>query len=298
MIRDILSNIMFCIESESALGKSMKSSKNVYLLHFLFIFNLFPATSVAPHTQTNYCGKIRTQTSSLNSNTSKSSLLGNITICRSQKLYFRTSIGLFQVSSIDYGGRLLTISHSSCSSSLQYVSPLAVTAGFPSTPEPNSLLLFNCSSRRDNISPFVRNCRGLNKCGETASMSSLIQEDEIKPYPCLIIDDLQKVDKGFHPKDLNCSHYSWVYKNSSEIGDYEGYKLGTRMSFDIPGHVPDLCKECEKPNGNCGVGLKCICHARECKDKIISKGRSINSIGTFLFALLSITVVIAIFIDV
>ncbi|CAJ1956092.1 unnamed protein product [Sphenostylis stenocarpa] len=40
--------------------------------------------------------------------------------------------------------------------------------------------------------------------------------------------------------------------------------LGTWMSFDVPNHVEDLCKECEKPNGDCGVGLKCLCHAKEC----------------------------------
>ncbi|KAK7335649.1 hypothetical protein VNO80_27599 [Phaseolus coccineus] len=92
-----------------------------------------------------------------------------------------------------------------------------------------------------------------------------IQEQENSPNSCLVIEDLQKVDKGFHPKHLNCSHYSWMHRSSSN-GEAEGYVLGTWMSFDVPNHVEDLCKECEKPKGNCGVGLKCLCHAKECSE--------------------------------
>lgn len=74
---------------------------------------------------------------------------------------------------------------------------------------------------------------------------------------------MQKVGKGFHPKHLNCSHYSWMHRSSSN-GEARGYELGTWMSFDVPkpNHVQYLCKECEKPNGNCGVGLNCLCHAK------------------------------------
>lgn len=87
-------------------------------------------------------------------------------------------------------------------------------------------------------------------------MSSRIQEHEKKPYSCLVIEDVQKVHKGFHPEHLNCSHYSWVHRSSS---GGEGYKMGTRMSFDInPDHVQNLCKDYDKRNGNCGVGLKCL----------------------------------------
>ncbi|XP_017424457.1 uncharacterized protein LOC108333503 isoform X1 [Vigna angularis] len=173
----------------------------------------------------------------------------------------RTSIGLFQVSSLDYNARSLTISNP-CSSSLHYISPLAVTAGFHSPPEPNSLLLFNCSSTIDSIPPFIRNAKGLlHNCGHAASTSSRIQEQEKNPNSCFVIEDLRKFNKDFHPKHLNCSHYSWMHRSSSN-GEAEGYVLGTWMSFDVPNHVEDLCKECEKPYRNCGVGLKFLCHAK------------------------------------
>ena len=243
---------------------NMKPFKKPHLLHCLLVFSVMLGSSIANHDQKNYCGNIRTQTPFLNPNPSTSSLLSSITLCRSQNLYFRTSLGLFQVSSVDFNGRLLTISHSSCSSSLQYVSPLAVTAGFPSPPEPNSLILFNCSSRRDPISPFMKNCTDSYKCDAVATSSSRIQEHEKNPYSCLVVEDLQKVDKGFHPQHLNCSHYSWAYKSSSDGEDREVFKFGARITFDIPAHVPDICKGCEKPNGTCGGGLNCLCHAKEC----------------------------------
>ncbi|KAL4359563.1 hypothetical protein AHAS_Ahas08G0089900 [Arachis hypogaea] len=105
----------------------------------------------------------------------------------------------------------------------------------------------------------MHGCIGLSKCGD--------QDHDVKmPYPCLIIEDLHKVEKGFHREDLNCSHYSWIR---------------TRMSFDIsPGHIRNSCKKCERPNGKCGRALKCFCHPKECKDKIIpQKSGSIKSIG-------------------
>lgn len=37
-----------------------------------------------------------------------------------------------------------------------------------------------------------------------------------------------------------------------------------KVTVDIPNHVADICKGCEKPDGNCGAGLKCLCHAKEC----------------------------------
>jgi hypothetical protein len=51
-------------------------------------------------------------------------------LCRSQKLYFRTSLGLFPASSINYASKTLTISHPSCSSSRHYISPSLLSAGF------------------------------------------------------------------------------------------------------------------------------------------------------------------------
>ena len=224
-------------------------TKKLHLLLVLLIFNLFFCTLATQNDHTNYCEETSNPNSSISS-----SLLGNLTLCKSKNLYFRTSLGLFPVASVDYNKRLLTISHSSCSSSsLQYVSPLAITAGFPSPPQPNSLLLFNCKITKQEyyISPFIRNCTGLlHKCGPADS--------------CLIVDDIEKVDKGFHPKDLNCSRYSWVHKTTSGIGEDGGYNTGIKVTFDIPAHVPDLCKDCRKSDESCGAGLKCVCHAKEC----------------------------------
>ncbi|XP_028808296.1 uncharacterized protein LOC114762864 [Neltuma alba] len=251
--------------------------KKFSILHSVLLFNLMlEFTCMAQHNHTNYCGEIMSQTSS---SSSSSSILNNITLCRSHNLYFRTSLGLFKVTSIDYNARTVTISHSS-SSSLQFVSPQAVTAGFPSPPESDSLLLFNCSIKRRNkniISPFLHNCRELYSS---------------KPYECLVVKDVHKIDKGFHPRHLNCSNYMWVHKSSSDVSNYGGYKLGTRISFDIPDHVPDLCKECEKPHGNCGAGLKCLCHTKECKDEILSSDGSISDIGNVFFSLLCIITVL------
>lgn len=84
--------------------------------------------------------------------------------------------------------------------------------------------------------------------------------------------------------------YRRVYRRSLSEEDYEGVDLGTRISFDIPDHVPNMCNECKKPNGNCGVGLKCICHANDCKDKVLSAATSLDTGINFLFPLLSIIV--------
>ncbi|XP_027348240.1 uncharacterized protein LOC113859741 [Abrus precatorius] len=260
---------------------NIKPFKKLHLFHSLLIFNIILCSSIPQNNHVNYCENIRTQTPFLNSNFS---IFGSITLCTSQNLYFRTSLGLFEVSSIDYTGILLTITHSSCSS-LQYVSPLAITAGFPS-PEPNSLVLFNCSSRKEPILPFMKNCRDLYKCEGATSPSFRTQEQEKYPYSCLVVEDLQKVDSDFHPEHLNCSHYSWVHRSTSHGGHNKGYKVGTRISVDIP-RVPEICKGCENPNGSCGAGLNCLCHPKECKDKVISKAMSIKSTGSVFSSFLS-----------
>jgi hypothetical protein len=234
------------------------------------MFNLFFTTSSSiaqDGRPTSFCGKIRIQAPFLNpSSNESSSLLHRMIQCKSQKLYFRTSLGLFPVSSINYTRKFLTISHRrSCSSSLHYVSPLLLSAGFPSPPLPNSLLLFNCSNKRHPISPFVGNCSLFHACG---AFSSEVQEQQEQPKvspSCLLVDDLERVGVGFDPKHLNCSHYSHIHRSlADDHHSYEGYELGTRISFDVPDHVPNPCDECEKPNGNCGVGLRCMCHPKEC----------------------------------
>ncbi|KAL5830910.1 hypothetical protein ACOSQ4_016264 [Xanthoceras sorbifolium] len=258
--------------------KYCKKLYHPYLVLLLIMIN-FLVTTISigsPHVPTRFCGKIQIPTPFLN----------RIILCRSEKLYFRTSLGLFPISSIDYTTKTLIISHSS-SSSKHYVSPSLLSAGFPPTPQyTNSLLLFNCSNNQRNhpMPTFIRNCSGLH----VHDASAASHDHEIDQHgSCLLVDDL---DMDFHPKDLNCSHYRRVHRRclleDKEVG------LGTRVSFDIPpNHVPDVCKECEKPNGNCGVGLRCICHAKQCKDKVINLSGSLNPTSNVLFSLLSSTAV-------
>ncbi|CAK8576326.1 unnamed protein product [Lathyrus sativus] len=60
-----------------------------------------------------------------------------------------------------------------------------------------------------------------------------------------------------------------------------------RISVNIPNHVPEICKGCQEPNGSCNAGLNCLCHPKECKDKVISKVGSIKSTGCVSFSLIS-----------
>lgn len=271
----------------------MQTGKKLHLLEtFLLMFNLFFTTSVTQDSPTSFCGKIRIQAPFLSSNSTDSSLLYRMVQCKSQKLYFRTSLGLFPISSINYTGKFLILSHRPCSSTVHYVSPLLLSAGFLPSPLPNSLMLFNCPKKGHPMSSSMRNCPRFYKCG---AFSSQVQEQEQPKghHSCLLIDDLEKLNVGFDPKDFNCSHYSHIHRSLVE-DNYEGYKLGTRISFDIPGHPPNPCDECQKPNGNCGVGLRCICHPRECKNKVISMGGSVEPFANVLSLLPLFLVVVSI----
>ncbi|KDP34382.1 hypothetical protein JCGZ_11265 [Jatropha curcas] len=261
----------------------------------LLILNLFFITCLSQHTSSILCGKIPIQIPFISSNSTVSSLLNHSMLCRSHKLYFRTSLGLFPVSSVNYTTKTLTISHPSRSSSQHFISPALLLAGFPTPLTPNSLLLFNCSSKNHPGTSFIGNCSRL----KAFAASSQNQEQELEvPYSCLLVNDIEKLDGGFHPKDLNCSHYRLVYRSSSKDDDYSEYELGSRISFDIPDHVPDICNECQKPNGNCGVGLRCICHPKECKDKVISIAGSVKQFGNnVLISVLSFIVIFVSFTD-
>ncbi|KAA8544205.1 hypothetical protein F0562_022159 [Nyssa sinensis] len=263
----------------------MQRLKRVHLLLVLLTLSFFIPTSIAQQTPISFCGKIRNGTPFFLQNSSvETSLLNRMVLCKSQKLYFRTSLGLFPISSIDYTSKLLTISHTTCSSSLHFISPSLLSAGFPPPPQPNSLILFNCSNQRNHLSRFLGNCTGFHGC----KACSQIQKQELEgTSSCLLVEDLGKLEKGFDPKDLNCSHYSPAYKNTTVDEDIKGFELGTRISFDIPDHVPNICDECEKPHGNCGVGLKCICHPKECKDKVISVAVTMHPFGNIILSLLS-----------
>ncbi|XP_031402917.1 uncharacterized protein LOC116212439 isoform X2 [Punica granatum] len=130
----------------------------------------------------------------------------------------------------------------------------------PSNPNTSLLLLFNCSLRIPESSSLAQDC-------------SLIRAaDEEAQYLCSYMGDIKK--PGIWPnsrKALNCSNYRSVYINSMDE-----YKLATRMSVHIPDHVPNLCDQCKNPGGHCGVGLKCICHPKECKEQLISRSGPSN----------------------
>ncbi|PIA39174.1 hypothetical protein AQUCO_02700389v1 [Aquilegia coerulea] len=263
--------------------------KNTNLLYFLYlILYLYPC--IAQPSTTSFCGKIRIQAPFSLQNTIESTPLSKILICKSQKVYFRTTLGLLQVSSIDYKAKTLTISHTSCSSSVHFISPSLLSAGFPSPSKLNSLLLFNCLSQRKPLSPVLHNCTTFYGC------KTLSKKQDDQPSSCWIVHDLENLEVGFDPKDLKCSHYKRVYRDSASTASNfsEGFKLGTVISFDIPDHVPNVCDECTKPQGNCGVGLRCICHPKECRDKVISKGAPMRPyVGVFLYFLVSTILVIS-----
>lgn len=237
----------------------MKILKKV-LLHVLLVLLSSLPTRMSQKTAISHCGKIRIQNQFFLQDSSQLFPLNHMLLCKAEKLYYRTTLGLFQVTSIDYKSKLLTVSHSYWSSACHFISPTVLAAGFPQPPQPNSLVLLNCSSQKSTPSAFT-SCSGLN--GYRGS-SMLHQQLAKGAFRCLVIEDAQKLDLDFHPKELNCTHYSRMYRKASVDDSNYGFELGTRISFDIPGHVPNPCDECKKPNGNCGIGLRCICHPKEC----------------------------------
>ncbi|XP_043708730.1 uncharacterized protein LOC122657974 [Telopea speciosissima] len=259
----------------------MQRGKEIGFLFFLALNLTLLSPSISHTIPTSFCGKIPIESPFSLQNLVESSPLHRLLLCKSEKLYFRTSIGLFLISSIDYRTKTLTISHSSCSRTLHFVSPSLLSAGFPSPPLPNSLLLFNCSRPTELTNPlpsFLKNCSHSYDCRALSET----QEQEKGNSSCFFIDDSEKLEVGFDPRDWNCSHYNRVYMGNSSD---EGFEMGTRISFEVPDHVPNICEECIKPHGNCGVGLRCICHANKCKDRVFSRGASIDPPGNILFSL-------------
>ncbi|KAI3461322.1 hypothetical protein Pfo_017985 [Paulownia fortunei] len=266
----------------------MQGLKKLHLLQILFLLKVFFPASVSQEAPVGYCGGLRIQAPFFHQNPSHSSLLRRMILCKSEKLYFRTSIGLFQISSIDYTDKLLTVSHSSCSSTFNFVSPQHLSAGFPPPSRPNSLVLLNCSNQSSDMSLFP--CNNTQESGCYGSSAKYDKQELGKGLSsCSVIDDVGKLEKSFHPKQLNCTHYSRVFKGS------ENYDLGTRISFDIPDHVPNPCNECEKPDGNCGVGLRCVCHPKKCKDKVISVGAVLKPCGNIRFYLVFFILMMGLF---
>jgi len=71
-----------------------------------------------------------------------------------------------------------------------------------------------------------------------------------------------------NPSELiTCRSGKLYFKTSTglfHVFGTEEVKLRARVSMEVEGHIPDLCIACERPNGNCGVALRCLCHPKEC----------------------------------
>ncbi|XP_073144197.1 uncharacterized protein [Henckelia pumila] len=252
--------------------------QNLNKLHLLLLFlHIFePSSSKSHEIPPTHCGNIVIQEPFSAQNPTNSSIISNhMILCKSGKLYLRTTIGLFPVSSVDYSAKLLTVSHTYCSSTSNFISPHHLFAGFPSPPSSNSLILLNCSKKVQRIrSSSCDNQTYLDHgCGDLSVKGS--------SFPCLAIDDFESLGESFDPyKEMDCTHYRRVYRNAGER-----LEMGTQIGFGIPDHVPNPCDQCEKPDGNCGVGLRCICHPKKCKDKVISVGAVLNPFGNIFFSM-------------
>ncbi|XP_042041867.1 uncharacterized protein LOC121787249 [Salvia splendens] len=243
----------------------MKGFKKLNLLLLLLPINmviLVCASQAIPNKS--YCGSIKIQQPLINQNSS--SLVSQLFLCKSKKLYFRTSIGLFKIQSINYTNKLIIISHTSSSPTSHFVSPSRLSAGFPPPPASNSLILLNCSNRSSDVT--------LTPC-DNVTLAIYRKQEAQEVSSCSVIDD---TDQKLDPKQMGCTRYSRVYAAAGGGGEFE---LGTTISFDIPDHVPDPCNECEKPYGNCGVGLRCACHPKKCRDKVISAA-ALRPYGVYL----------------
>ncbi|GLJ49918.1 hypothetical protein SUGI_1061300 [Cryptomeria japonica] len=194
---------------------------------------------------------------------------------KAQKVNLRTTYGLFEVQGIDYKTQTMTISDPSMStcSSLNPITHqhFSMDSVLPPTPH-NTILLLNCplalasSGLCKNISQILtaslpgflseschKHCGVGLKEPEQGSYSS-------SSLPCCATDFERLGNRSLG--ELQCKHYVNVY------GGVEGSKwgYGIRLSFNLPDQIPDvrLCDECDKQDGNCGIGIKCICHPHEC----------------------------------
>ncbi|KAL8029650.1 hypothetical protein ABFX02_14G239000 [Erythranthe guttata] len=132
--------------------------------------------------------------------------------------------------------------------------------------------------------PFLHN----NK--ENSSLLLICKSDKLYFRTTLGGLLLQVSSIDYTHKHLTISHTSSSFSNNKSnyninVRGLVEEQLGTRISFDIPDHVPNPCNECEKPYGNCGVGLRCVCHPKQCRDKVISGGAVMKPCSDVLLVL-------------
>lgn len=68
-------------------------------------------------------------------------------------------------------------------------------------------------------------------------------------------------------KLITCRSGKLYFKTSTglfHVSGTEEVKSRARVSMEVEGHIPDVCIACERPDGNCGVALRCLCHPKEC----------------------------------
>ncbi|KAG7633305.1 hypothetical protein ISN44_As03g035980 [Arabidopsis suecica] len=102
-----------------------------------------------------------------------------------------------------------------------------------------------------------------------------------------------------NPSELiTCRSGKLYFKTSTglfHVSGTEEVKLRARVSMEVEGHIPDLCIACERPNGNCGVALRCLCHPKECKNKVINFGTKSRALSGNIQQLLPLLLLLAMF---
>eukprot|EP00252_Welwitschia_mirabilis_P015482 TRINITY_DN3402_c0_g1_i1.p1 TRINITY_DN3402_c0_g1~~TRINITY_DN3402_c0_g1_i1.p1 ORF type:complete len:282 (-),score=21.12 TRINITY_DN3402_c0_g1_i1:443-1288(-) len=175
------------------------------------------------------------------------------------QLRLRTSSGPFDVQHVDYDKKTMTITDTSKST----CSPLSGSVFAPDAVlQPvsrNIMILFDCpESLSESVCSQIASvdcnalrsrCGGLNSGGNRSCCAS----------------DFARLGKG-GLRATGCGRYASLFGL-----DGGGWGYGLRVSFDLPEQVPlRLCAECERPDGNCGVALRCICFPRSCKNEVVS----------------------------
>ncbi|VYS59346.1 unnamed protein product [Arabidopsis thaliana] len=102
-----------------------------------------------------------------------------------------------------------------------------------------------------------------------------------------------------NPSELiTCRSGKLYFKSSTglfHVSGTEEVKLRARVSMEVEGHIPDLCIACERPNGNCGLALRCLCHPKECKNKVINFGTKSRALSGNIQQLLPLLLLLAMF---
>lgn len=203
--------------------------------------------------------------------------------CNGEKLHLRTMSGLFQVQEINYEAKTMAISDpsmSTCSSLNPIADHLSFSADslLPPTPH-NTILLLNCSQKYSDLCKNTSSvdCQALyESCPAFDGLREQVRSSSSSLGCCAT--DFQRL--GNHSlKELQCSHYTSVYRkeDNDAVAAY-----GVRLSFSIPDGGLDLrlCDECQRPDGDCGIALRCICYPNECKHQVLAGRAAMQTVSS------------------